>query len=626
MSKRTSPPAMVWKIFLFAVLACAFAFALVIAGGVYWAASHRGQQGEAKEEVGWEAPAEAEVTSEITAATNVVTIAEATPNTPKSETPLDTAAAPLAISENSIEEAKPDAPAQQPEVSETMVAITSKARKAIPAEDLFRDSFIPRLKITIPSAGMSALSGNPRKYVRATIQEGDKLYTNVAIRLKGGPGSYRDLRDHPAFTVNFDEFAPGQTFHGLKKIHLNNSVQDGSLLHEKISRELFEAAGVPAPRSGHAAITFNKREMGMYVLVEGINKQFLKRHFKDADGNVYDGKSGTDVSNNLPTNSGENRADKSRLKALAAAVRQTDPALRLEALEKTLDIERFLSFMAMETILGHWDGYTTDRNNYRIFHDRHTDRMVFLPQGMDQILGNTRGSVMPQAGGLVARAILEIPQTRQRYRARIAEISTNLFKPEVINERIDAVSQKVYAALADYDSQAAEAHRSRAAAFRRRVQARSNNLLTQIAPARVVKVGEAPAPLSDWQPRRDLGEATLTKEKDEAGNPLLRISTKDGCTASWRTSALLNPGKYRLEARIKTENVALDPSDPRAGAGLRISRTRTGQKNLGDKDWTPIAFDFEVAEEQSAIELICELRANQGDIWYDVKSLKLSRR
>src|SRR5205814_289689 len=114
------------------------------------------------------------------------------------------------------------------------------------------------------------------------------------------------LRGLPAFTLNFDRFVPGQTFHGLKKVHLNNSVQDRTFLSEKISRELFEAAGVPVPRAGNAQVALNGRPLGMYVLVEGIDKQFLRRYFDDVSGNVYDGHSQTDVTNILPTNSGEN--------------------------------------------------------------------------------------------------------------------------------------------------------------------------------------------------------------------------------------------------------------------------------------------------------------------------------
>ena len=163
--------------------------------------------------------------------------------------------------------------------------------------------------------------------------------------------------------------------------------------------------------------------------------------------------------------------------------------------------------------------------------------------------------------------------------------------------------------------------------FCNKVQRRANYLQGQISPAHPANFGNLEiAALTDWQVRRDLGNAELSQERDKDGNMLLRISTTDGCTASWRTIAVLDSGRYQFEARIKTEGVVLPPDDPRAGAELRVSRYRNGQKNSGDRDWTPITFPFEVPEDQSEVELVCELRAIQGTIWYDLKSLRLKRR
>jgi hypothetical protein len=63
------------------------------------------------------------------------------------------------------------------------------------------------------------------------------------------------------------------------------------------------------------------------------------------------------------------------------------------------------------------------------------------------------------------------------------------------------------------------------------------------------------------------------------------------------------------------------------------------QKVVGDTNWTAMTFDFEVQDDQSDggfmgqiqssqpdIELICELRAAKGEVWFDRDSLRLSRR
>lgn len=242
------------------------------------------------------------------------------------------------------------------------------------------------------------------------------------------------------------------------------------------------------------------------------------------------------------------------------------------------------------------------------------------------MFNNPGASVIPQqqAVGLVSRSVLEVPELRKRYEARIGEITTNVFRLDAITDRIYEIATQVQAALAESNPDAAASHAAQAEALRRRVRTRSNYLKKFIMPdVSFDKLGIAT--LSAWQPQIDLGEAVPTRQRDEEGNTLLHIATKTGCTASWRTMAILEPGRYQFAARIKTKGVVLNADDARAGAGLRISRHREGQKNAGDNDWTPITFEFEVTPEKPEVELICELRADAGEIWYDVNSLKLTR-
>ena len=70
-------------------------------------------------------------------------------------------------------------------------------------------------------------------------------YKEVQIHLKGGAGSFRPFDDRPALTLNFDKNVAKQRFHGIDKMHLNNSVQDPWWMTEIICGDLFLAAGVP---------------------------------------------------------------------------------------------------------------------------------------------------------------------------------------------------------------------------------------------------------------------------------------------------------------------------------------------------------------------------------------------
>jgi len=101
------------------------------------------------------------------------------------------------------------------------------------ADALFDPPTLVRLQIEISPAGMSVLrrthweGGQERPEVKATVREGARVYTNVAVHLKGSAGSFRSVDGKPALTLKFDKFVPEQNFHGLHKISLNNSQQTG---------------------------------------------------------------------------------------------------------------------------------------------------------------------------------------------------------------------------------------------------------------------------------------------------------------------------------------------------------------------------------------------------------------
>ena len=324
-------------------------------------------------------------------------------------------------------------------------------------ENIFENTNLLRVSIEIPASGVAELRkyewkpGNTnranRPKVLARVTEGAKTYTNVTVHLKGGYGSFQPIDRMPSLTLNFDRAAPGQNFHGLTKISLNNSNQDPTCIHEKLCRELFAAAGVPVPRSDYAVVTLNGRKLGLYVLTEGYNKKFLSRYFERTEGSLYDGGYLQDIEQPLELNSGKRQGDYSALQRLSVALREGDPAKRFQSLEKWVDLDRFISMVAMEVMLCHWDSYSMNRNNYRVYHDPKTDKLVFMPHGMDQVLGIDRDnldlSVTPTMVGMVAKALMSTPEGRRRYLERFERLFTELFRSERLTRRVHEIDSKI---------------------------------------------------------------------------------------------------------------------------------------------------------------------------------------
>jgi spore coat protein CotH len=507
-----------------------------------------------------------------------------------------------------------------------------------PGEDLFNNAYVPRLRIEISREGMATLrstgwgNGVERPVAKARVWEGEKVYTNVAVHLKGAMGSFRPVDENPGLTLNFEKFAPGQSFHGLHKISLNNSVQDRSFITEKICRELFEAAGVPVPRTGHAKVELNGRDLGLRVLAEGWNKQFLKRYFKDVRGNLYDGGFVQDVYDSLEVNCGQNPKNNSGLRALASAAREPDLSKRFTRLEQTLDVDRFLSYVAMDVIQCDWDGYAINKNNWRIFHDLESNKMVFFPHGLDQMFGVARTTpdcpIRPHMQGLVAVALLETPEGRRRYYDRLTQLYTNVFHLEALLQRVDEIAALIQPVIAETNPQAARTHEMAVLRLKKRITDRDRSLSQQLAarisPAQFGSTGVMP--LGHWVMRTKSGDPVFREKKTSDGKTLLYIGALNGeIIGSWRTRVSLEPGTYRFEGKLRTRDVEPGSGEANHGAGLRISGGPTPKEVVGTVEWQKFSYPFRVPDNGAEVELVCELSAARGEVTFDPATLQLVR-
>ncbi|HTD85439.1 MAG TPA: CotH kinase family protein [Candidatus Binatia bacterium] len=502
----------------------------------------------------------------------------------------------------------------------SLSAAEGKKKKTELESEFFTSKTIPTFKITIADDQLATLKKDNRKYVRSTVKAGDTVLTNVAIRLKG-MGSFQGLDGKPSFAVKFDEFASKQQYMGIEKVMLNNSSQDGTYLAEMLGLGLFRDAGLSCARVTHAYVQLNGRDLGLYVVVEAINKEFLRQHFKSAKGNLYEAYL-ADIDSNMDQDNGEDTQQTDR-KALLEATKITDPAKRLDVLRKLMDVDRFISHIVLEMFTSHTDGYALNRNNYRIYHDPGTDKFVFIAHGIDWAFGNTGVSIWPPMNSILVKAVLQTPEGRATYRERVGQLYTNVFKVDLLNKRIDEAAAKLKAGARNPNE--AKAVDGYAAEMRNRITARAKNIADQLAlpppqPLRFDSLGFAQ--ISGWHTRQESTDTKL-EQKADSGKNVLSISGTG--VASWRTRVLLEPGKYRFQGQAKGQGIAPQDSDVGSGAGLRISGGKRTNKLVGDKDWTALEYDFEVPGAEMEVELVCELRATKGQVWFDASSLRLAR-
>ncbi len=516
------------------------------------------------------------------------------------------------------------------------------------SELLFKGDNFLRLKIEVSTEDAEKIKADGRPYVKGTIIENDAVtYKNVGIKLKGAAGSFREFEDRPALTINSDKFKKKQAFHGLDKFHLNNSVQDESYLCELICSEIFRAAGVPTPRATHARVWLNGRDVGLYVLKEGFDSRFLKRHFAKTDGNLYDGGFLQDIDANLEKDAGDGPDDHSDLHAIAEAARDPDPNKRATRVAELIDIEAFLTFMAVERMTCHWDGYCLNMNNYRVYFDPGraiapgesnaktpalgesglNSRAVFFPHGMDQMFGDPGMGLFDHPHPLLTQLVMQNNALRKRYREKIRSLLPLFSPPDKLLARCDNIAARLKPVLAEISEEAANAHADRVRELKERITARAENLKEQIEqpdqePEQFEKGGVLK--LADWNPASEVEDAKLEEVELPGGKKGLSITAGPSgqCVASWRRRVLLGAGTYKLVATCRTKGVIpLDDNDNSA-AGVRTSKSERNTQVLGTSTKS-VEFQFTVVEDRREVEFVAELKARKGQAIFEGDSLRL---
>ena len=237
----------------------------------------------------------------------------------------------------------------------------------------------------IEKYGLSRPFANIYSWFSGTVTVDGETHSDVGVRKKGFLGSQSDTK--PSLKLRFDKYVDDQSLGGvMERMTLNNSIQDASMVNTCLAYQIFAATGSPSPRCNFATVTVNGKALGLYVHVEEIKKPFLARHFKSSKGNLYEGTVSDftpDFRGTIEKKTNEDDDEWSDIDAVVAALQDQSDA-GLEALAKTVDLDRFLSFWATEVLVGHWDGYTGDRNNYQFYREP-DGPFVFIPWGVDDV-------------------------------------------------------------------------------------------------------------------------------------------------------------------------------------------------------------------------------------------------
>ena len=269
--------------------------------------------------------------------------------------------------------------------------------------------------------------------------------TNIAVRSRGH-GSRSPKK--PGLHVDFNHNVSTQTFFSLTEFDLKSNTQDPSLIHERISMELFIRMGVPASREVSTRLYVNGEYIGLYNLVESVDSQMLKRLFNENNGYLYEYKPGDWANPNQigsgyhfeylgsdldkyssgtvetpfdPQTPHQNSPDTVTLEAFIRTINQASDAdfLTSSGLLPFLDPKPFLTHIATETYLADFDCILGDifgLNNFFLYRFQNKQLNYFIAWDKDNAFNWTQRPILQNADkNVLMRRLLANPDLKNFY-------------------------------------------------------------------------------------------------------------------------------------------------------------------------------------------------------------------
>lgn len=324
-------------------------------------------------------------------------------------------------------------------------------------------------------------------YIPADVTFDGETFTNVGFRFKGNSSlvnTWRAGSEKMPFRLNIDGLesrfpdARDQTFFGFPNLSFSNHALDSSYLRAKVVTDLFSDADLPAPDTAFVRVYLDRGAgaiyLGLYTMIEVPDEPMLDRLFGAASGNLYKphstgGRWTIFDKDDFPKKTNEFDEDWTDIQGAIAALNASkqDRGLWRSRLEGRVDVDGFLRWLALNTIVGNNDAYggLSAHNYYLYGSPRHRDRLFWIPWDHDLSLGSGMGGFGgggTGGGGAqtvdifhsgssatswpLIRFLMDDPVYRATCRAHVEDLLATVFEPS----RVSAILRVEQARIAPY--------------------------------------------------------------------------------------------------------------------------------------------------------------------------------
>ena len=322
------------------------------------------------------------------------------------------------------------------------------------AEALFDPSVVHDLRLTMASKDWDTLKARCLwdTYYIADFQWRDMRVTRVGVRSRGS-GSRNAHK--PGLKIDFNEFVADQKFLKQKALILANAVQDPGMLNRRLANLVFARMGLPAPRVVHARVFVNDDYIGLYELVEEIEKPMMGRVFgRDSNGKKRDGgylfeynwdenfnwsDPGDDLAFYTALFDPKTRDEDAPsllygpIEDMFQAINQARDSDFESAAGEYLDLRQFVRFLAVERFTADIDGFLGKwgPNNFYLYRFEGGNQSVIIPWDRDLAFYELNDDILEGLERTVlGRRVMAVPALRRLYLDTLLACAFSVDQPD----------------------------------------------------------------------------------------------------------------------------------------------------------------------------------------------------
>ncbi len=242
---------------------------------------------------------------------------------------------------------------------------------------LFSPDEIRTYEIKLSEKNLAFLDRDPaaEQYVEGELVFEGQTISPVGIRYKGSAGAFsictgggfggigNAAKTCPKMSmkvkINWQD--PDALFYGVRKLQFHAMNSDDSLMREQLGYRTFRAMGIAAPRTAYVRLLINGELEGLFLLVEQVDGRFTRSRFQEGGkGNLYKEVWPVHLNANpyrraLRTNEDEDPSF-ARPRALASELRNAEPDARKAVVDRWMDLDYILRYVAADRVILHDDG------------------------------------------------------------------------------------------------------------------------------------------------------------------------------------------------------------------------------------------------------------------------------